>query len=132
MNGSAIERSQGVCPTGWHIPSDCEWMFLEHSLGMSVADQQSTSWRNSGSVGSKISTLTSSGNNSSGFTALLPGYRDGSNGSFDHRGTFSWWWTSTEVLSITSQRRQISAGQSGILRNSLIKASALSVRCLKD
>jgi uncharacterized protein (TIGR02145 family) len=132
MNGSAIERSQGVCPTGWHIPSDCEWMFLEHSLGMSVADQQSTSWRNSGSVGSKISTLTSSGNNNSGFTALLPGYGESSNGGYDHRGTFGWCWTSAEVLSITSQGRQISIGQVGVLRNALIEASALSVRCLKD
>lgn len=39
MNGSTTERSQGVCPTGFHIPSNCEWMYLEHGLGMPVAEQ---------------------------------------------------------------------------------------------
>lgn len=29
-------RIQGVCPSGWHLPSDTEWQALEINLGMSA------------------------------------------------------------------------------------------------
>lgn len=32
MNGSTDEKSQGLCPDGWHIPSDSEWHTLESFL----------------------------------------------------------------------------------------------------
>ena len=38
MNGAAASSSspsgvQGVCPTGWHLPSDDEWKTLDYLLG---------------------------------------------------------------------------------------------------
>ncbi|MFO7868847.1 MAG: fibrobacter succinogenes major paralogous domain-containing protein, partial [Bacteroidales bacterium] len=36
---------QGVCPNGWHIPSDAEWKELEMSLGMSAAAADNTGGR---------------------------------------------------------------------------------------
>jgi uncharacterized protein (TIGR02145 family) len=36
---------QGVCPNGWHIPSDEEWKQLEAFLGMSLSDLDKISWR---------------------------------------------------------------------------------------
>jgi uncharacterized protein (TIGR02145 family) len=132
MNGSATERAQGICPTGWHLPSDCEWMYLENSLGMSVENQVlNGSWRNSGSVGSKLSTLTSSGSNSSGFTALLTGSR-WTIGTFSNRGTIGGWWSSSETAAAGAQRRHLSGSQAGVYRVSDHKAAGYSVRCLKD
>ncbi len=32
MNGSTVEGAQGICPTGWHVPSDNEWYILESFL----------------------------------------------------------------------------------------------------
>ncbi len=32
INGSTTEMNQGVCPTGWHIPSNNEWSELENYL----------------------------------------------------------------------------------------------------
>ena len=34
-NAYAIEDSRGICPEGWHVPSDEEWIQLELFLGMS-------------------------------------------------------------------------------------------------
>jgi uncharacterized protein (TIGR02145 family) len=132
MNGSTAERAQGVCPTDWHVPSDCEWMYLENNLGMSTADQgSSSSWRNSGSVGSKLSTATSSGNNNSGFTALLAGLRN-SLGAVDYRGSSGLWWSSSETSATNAQLRYLYGSQAGVLRSSYNKAFGFSVRCLKD
>jgi uncharacterized protein (TIGR02145 family) len=36
---------QGVCPDGWHLPSDAEWLSLEVNLGMSLADADGHEWR---------------------------------------------------------------------------------------
>ena len=131
MNGATTERAQGVCPTDWHIPSDCEWMYLENSLGMTTADQQLTGWRDSGTVGSKLSTLTSSGSNSSGFTALLAGYRL-THGKFNFRGTFGYWWSSSETSATLAHPRLLFSSQVGVNRYSSNKANGFSVRCLKD
>ena len=127
MNGATTERAQGVCPTDWHIPSDCEWMYLENSLGMTTADQQLTGWRDSGTVGSKLSTLTSS----SGFTALLAGYRL-PNGPFNARGTVGFWWSSSVASASNAHYRLLISNQVGVNRYSNFKALGFSVRCLKD
>ncbi len=132
MNGSTAERAQGVCPTGWHLPSDAEWMYLENTLGMSVTDQCiNSAWRNSGGVGSQLSTLTSGGSNSSGFTALFAGYRS-SDGSFNGRGTYGYWWSSSETSDDYAYRRALYINESGVYRYSATKAVAFPVRCLKD
>jgi uncharacterized protein (TIGR02145 family) len=107
-------------------------MYLENNLGMSTALQgSSSSWRNFGSVGSKLSTATSSGNNNSGFTALLAGYRD-ADGTFNTRSTYGYWWSSSETSATNAQTRALYSSQAGVLRSSFNKAIGFSVRCLKD
>jgi uncharacterized protein (TIGR02145 family) len=133
MNGATTERAQGVCPTDWHIPSDCEWMYLENSLGMTIAEQQGTGFRDSGSVGSKLSTFTNNGTgtNSSGFTALLAGVRF-TNGAFNSRGTLGYWWSSSEASATNAHYRVLGSSQAGVHRDGINKAVGFSVRCLKD
>jgi uncharacterized protein (TIGR02145 family) len=125
MNGSAAERSQGVCPVGWHIPSDCEWMFLENSLGMSVADQVNIETRTSGSVGMKLKA-----GGASGFSGLLSGYGDCAP-AFSIRGTYGNFWSSSVSGSVVSYRLLFSSNPF-VLRYSAYKAYSFSVRCLKD
>ncbi len=138
MNGSQQERSQGVCPEGWHIPSDCEWQFLEHGLGMNISTQIGTGSRTNGGIGSKLSTFTNSGNNSSGFTALLSGIRNQSNGSFSSRASGTTFWTSTESgnngISITNAyTRGLVHTSVGLSRNiSYLTSGTASVRCIRN
>jgi uncharacterized protein (TIGR02145 family) len=132
MNGSTAERAQGVCPTGWHVPSDCEWMYLENSLGMSTADQENTFVR--GTQGQDLSTFASGGTNSSGFTALPAGYNVSAFGGndFSDRGTNGRWWTSSQINPSSAWNRQIDDGAAGVARNQNAKADGFSVRCIKD
>jgi uncharacterized protein (TIGR02145 family) len=131
MDGATTERAQGVCPTDWHIPSDCEWMYLENSLGMTTDDQELTAFRNSGSVGSKLKSSTVGGTNSSGFTALLAGYRL-DDGTVDYRGTLGNWWSSSETSATNAPSRSLYSFQAAVGRYSNPKSNGLSVRCLKD
>ena len=131
MDGATTERAQGVCPTNWHIPSDCEWMYLENSLGMTTADQQLTGFRDSGTVGSKLKSSTFGGTNSSGFTALLAGRRNAF-GTFSSRGTSGYWWSSSETSATLAHFRFLGSSQVGVSRGSYSKAAGFSVRCLKD
>lgn len=39
------ERAQGICPTGWHIPSDGEWYVLENSIDSTINNPTATGWR---------------------------------------------------------------------------------------
>ena len=132
MQGSIFERAQGVCPAGFHIPSDCEWMYLESVLGMSNADQQLAFFRNSGAVGSDISLLTSGGTNISGFTGLLAGIRD-VGGTYSARTISAYWWSSSENGATNAWHRGVDSSNTGISRGSATqKASGICVRCLKD
>lgn len=137
MNGSISERAQGICASGWHVPSDCEWMYLEYTLGMSVAEQQidnaNANVRASGNVGIEIAAYFQNGN-ISGFNALAAGYReDQSPGGFLSRGSFSVFWTSSQSSVGFANRRLVSSLLSGVSRiNAREKAASFSVRCLKD
>jgi len=132
MRGSLFERAQGVCPAGFHIPSDCEWMYLENTLGMTVANQQGTFFRNTGNVGQDLSLLSSGGTNMSGFTGLLAGNRDTA-GTFFNRNTSAYWWSSSETTALNSVHRGIDNANVGVSRNpNISKAQAFCVRCLKD
>ena len=132
MNNSTTERSRGICPSGWHIPSDCEWMYLENTLGMSTAQQISTGARTNGTVGSDLSSLTSSGNNNSGVTALLSGSRNPANGLFINNDGGGVFWTSTAVSGTTARYRQILSTSTGVERGTATKPDSFSVRCVAD
>lgn len=132
MQGSIYERAQGVCPAGFHIPSDCEWMYLEGVLGMSVAAMQQTFFRNSGNVGQDLSFLSSGGTNSAGFTGLFAGNRDAA-GTYFNRTISAYWWSSTESSSLNSVHRGLDSSNIGSSRNpNIAKAQAFCLRCLKD
>ena len=90
--------TEGICPSGWHIPSDGEWQTMEISLGMSEADAASEGWRGS-PVGDYMKSTSGwngggNGSNSSGFTGLPGGYRY--SGGFDNDGNYGYWWSASE------------------------------------
>ena len=50
-NYYAVTDANELCPTGWHIPTDCEWMYLENTLGLTASEQQATGSRGSNQGG---------------------------------------------------------------------------------
>jgi uncharacterized protein (TIGR02145 family) len=102
MNGassSSFEPSdvQGVCPTGWHLPSMSEWRSLTNYLGgESVAGSK---LKESGT--SHWESPNEGATNSSGFTALPGGIRQHT-GVFSSLGYNGFWWTSLEFSTTTA------------------------------
>ncbi len=127
---------QGVCPVGWHLPSDGEWKQLEIFLGMTPEDADKNEWRGD-EIGDKMKRdgiqwwgcPDSEANNSSGFDALPGGYRHGS-AEFLDLGTTARFWSSTSTG--YAWFRELDCDNSAIYRSSSGKYRGHSVRCVKD
>ncbi len=131
---------QGVCPVGWHLPSDAEWKELEMALGMSQADAYATGWRGT-DQGSQLAgnadlwadgaLETNPAFGSSGFTALPGGFRY-LDDSFDNVGGGGIWWSATQNNSSYAWCRYLNYSNSNVFRFSYDKSSGFSVRCVRD
>lgn len=147
MNGAASSDAnpsgvQGVCPDGWHLPSDSEWKQLEMFLGMSqeVADELGF-YRGTDEGGKLKETGTDHwispnilATNEYGFTALPGGLRNYF-GSFANVGEYGYWWSSSEGSSSLPFIRILSTHYADIGRyndSASDKGSGFSVRCVKD
>lgn len=125
-----------ICPPGWHLPTDDEWKNLEISIGMTQSDADTTGWRNTAELGIKLKATNGwknngNGNDESGFTALPAGGYD-NNGNFGGSGSYTYFWTSTNISSISVLGRLLNYAESGIKRTSGSKTFAYSIRCLKN
>lgn len=118
---------QGVCPTGWHLPSDAEWTELTDYLGGgSVAggklkETGTTHW-NSPNTGAT---------NETGFTALPGGFRY-NNGTFRRIGGYGNWYSATAYGATTAWPRSVLYYNSNVDRYYLSKEVGFSVRCVRD
>lgn len=136
MDATISERSKGICPDGFHIPSDCEWMYLEHGQGMAISEQNGSNWRsnttdNQGTPGYKLRSQGTGQTNASGFSGLLAGYRS-PNGTFFARPSYGGWWSSSAPGATPARARALQTGFRGVTRGSNTEAVGFSVRCLKD
>jgi uncharacterized protein (TIGR02145 family) len=126
--------SRGLCPSGWHVPTDCEWMYLEDFVGMSESNQESAGWR--GNEGGALKSITmweapnSGSSNSSGFEGLPGGYLG--NGNYFDIGSYGYWWSSSENNSSEAWNRVLAYGYTGIARAGYNKVNVFNIRCLRD
>ncbi len=127
MNGSAEEKEQGICPDGWHVPSDSEYKTLEMYYGMTQEEADMINgWRGSG-AGTKFKL-----DDSTGYNAKLSGRRN-STGSYSLKDAYEYMWTSTEYGADYAWRRCLSSSSSEVGRwNTFPKTYGLSLRCIKD
>lgn len=127
---------QSACPSGWHLPSDSEWMDLEENLGMAESELEESGYRLSGSVGSQLKSSHSwyeekNGQNSSGLN-VVPGGSRNSNGEFGSTGMRATFRTSTAGGSTFNFSRGLAYDNDGVNRGTAAHNLGLSVRCIKD
>ncbi|MDR0983037.1 MAG: SUMF1/EgtB/PvdO family nonheme iron enzyme [Culturomica sp.] len=128
LKGNAV--TQGICPDGWHIPSELEWQKLESFLGMdSTVAANYIGFRGS-DQGTKLKTTTWGGSNSSGWDGLPGGYRNDSGGGFSYVGADGVWWSSSEYSSSYAWSRHMHSSTGTGRRNDLGKSYGFSIRCL--
>lgn len=131
---------QGVCPPGWHLPSDEEVKQLEMFLGISQSQANNTGYRGA-NQGSRLA-----GNaplwdpdalighalfGNTGFDALPGSVR--SLGAFGNTlGEQFALWTATDHGSPNAWYRGLHYTQTGVLRNNIERDYGMSVRCVCD
>jgi len=132
MNGAASSTTnpsgvQGVCPDGWHLPSDAEWTELTDYLGGTrdasgkLKETGTTHWNNP----------NTSATNETGFTALPGGFRFG-NDAFNYIGRCGYWWSATESNATNAWGRYMNSGSSVGRNYDYGKEVGISVRCVRD
>lgn len=132
------QGTQGICPDGWHIPTDDEWCILENELDAGSINCSTTGWRGT-DAGCKMRetgtahwwTPNTCATNSSGFTARGGGARltDCSFGDILASALF---WTSTYKDGTEAWYHMLSFAHADVYLDSFNKNRGYSVRCLKD
>jgi uncharacterized protein (TIGR02145 family) len=133
MNGEASSSSnpsgiQGVCPVGWHLPSNAEWTeLIDYLGGASVAggklkETGTDHWSNP----------NTGATNESGFTALPGGERRADNNTTSLKNEYGFWWSATEISSVYVSHVYIRNNYSNAYTSILTKDYGFSVRCIKD
>jgi uncharacterized protein (TIGR02145 family) len=124
---NAITDPRGLCPAGFHVPSDGEWQALEQAMGgRSVA-------------GFRLKATTTdipawNGLNSAGFGALPGGVRGNNTSSVPldrHEGRAGAWWSSS-LASYEIWIRTIGRDSNQLYRHHVQPNSGCSVRCIQD
>ena len=131
-NWYTVDDDRGICPEGWHIPSDDEWTVLTDYLGgTSVAGgkMKEAGLEHWNYYSDQIS---SEATNESGFTGLPAGYRSSSSGGYYDMGFFGYFWSSTEYTSVGVWFRWLGFHTSGVGQIVDNKQFGFSIRCLRD
>jgi len=134
MQYSTTPGIQGICPEGWHLPTDAEWCTLTQFIDPTV--NCNTTGGSGTDVGTKMKSTTGwlsggNGTNNSGFTAL-PGGSRGISGDFYMLGNNAFFWSSTEFNTNSAWYRELNYYDPNVRRFNTNKALGIGVRCLQD
>lgn len=129
---------QGICPTGWHVPSDAEWTQLtdyvsaqsdywyeNNSSYIAKSLAANTGWDSIGTLGTNQNS-----NNATGFSALPAGHYF--IGYYSGSGLSAYFWSTTEASAGYAWNRYLGLYSASVGRNSENKNFGYSVRCLHD
>ncbi|MBI9036635.1 MAG: hypothetical protein JEY97_00760 [Bacteroidales bacterium] len=130
--------SQGICPAGWHLPTDYEWKILEgtvdsqYPVGHSIWEQVGGRGHDAGHRLKSTCGWRSNGNDLYGFTGLPAGFRS-TNGNYYYITQDAIFGSSSEYDNNNAWSRGLAYNIPGVYRyNNKSKGNGFSVRCLKD
>jgi len=90
-NWYAVDDARGLCPTGWHVPTDGDWTGLEDYITSQgfyftegTALKSTAGWYDNGN-----------GTDDFGFSALPGGFRYHYTDNFSSAGSNGYWWSSS-------------------------------------
>jgi uncharacterized protein (TIGR02145 family) len=131
-NWYAISDSRNIAPTGWHVPSESEWLNLFNYLGgTNVACHKLRETGNAHWSGYCGGDYNNRATNESGFTALPGGFRIVGE-TFEYMGDFGGFWGSTEQSSDNAYYLYLTTCESYVNTGEVPKAMGLSIRCICD
>jgi uncharacterized protein (TIGR02145 family) len=161
MASSTTAGAQGICPSGWHIPTHDEWTTLERQICWEIGNtdcvtqfpydiiatgyrgQDTTTGEGEGSAlagdtsdqGWTSQDLNNQGADTNDFGTsgfnLPPAGGRFTNSYYSYRASYGYVWSSL-VSGTHAWRRGLNYTYTSVYRNSLSKAIGFSVRCLQD
>ena len=146
-------KTEKLCPSGWHIPTDAEWTELEiylqnndfnydgtidadldretkNKIAKSLASE--SHWAESSVKGSIGNPDYQAYRNKGRFSALPSGYRNATDGSFDGVTFSGYWWSSTENDDGKAWIRSMNEIDCAVGRANPGKTGGFSIRCVKN
>ena len=116
QNTEFTEKRQGICPNGWHLPTELEYNILINTIGDSSAIKLKSTygWSSGGN-----------GINSVGMSIFPAGYGIGS--EVHYIGNYTFFWTATPARHLF-----LYGGQQDALIYNEYKERAACIRCVKD
>jgi len=124
-NWYAVDDTRGLCPNGWHVPSEGDWTVITDFLGgeeVAGGEMKTTyGWYGGGN-----------GTNSSGFSGLPGGLRAYLSLYFYGQGGLGRFWSSMVNGTGYAWGRGLNASETALVLYTNHKSSGSSVRCLKD
>ncbi|MDB4493834.1 hypothetical protein N9233_01430, partial [Flavobacteriales bacterium] len=122
-----------VCPNGWHVPSDANWMEMETYLGMPAAALTNNEERESYLIAPSMKDqVLWDGTNLTGFSAVPSGEKAGNPG-FGDVGNGAAWLSTTQASGYSSfVGRSLYDWSDHIGRGFYYERGGYSIRCLKD
>jgi len=143
MHGSIVAGAQGICPNGWHVPTDAELAELEKELHEASCDPDRDGAWACDAAGSKLGGNDAAAEDwaadnlsshedfdSSGFNAAPTGNRQ-PNGDYNSRAYYIHFWSSSETAS-GAWARDLEFTHTGTYRYDYTKPHGYSVRCVAD
>ncbi len=146
---ASFNGRRGICPEGWHIPTEEEWMNMEKAVAPAATDIDTyfigwqgastdlaaslsggCDWKGDGGAGKTPNSYSNPNRNSSGFSALPAGYCEGS--SFLTAGYYAHFWSATSFSGHAACCPGLYASNAGVYRIFGSKYYGFSVRCVRD
>jgi len=118
---SITQKSQGICPQGFHLPSYAEWEKLLEYVGAKNGLKLKTTY------GWEKNAVN--GTDEYGFSAMPAGYHY--ENRYQKIGECGAWWSTMELTDINIQSVEICDDDNTKTVN-FLKASWASIRCIKD
>ena len=144
-NWKAVSDERGLCPKGWHVPTDAEWSQLEefvsnngeyvygdnpNNIAKALASSAGVMWEGCHVPGSPG--YQPDKNNATGFGAKPLGYSTGHPSSFAAYSESACFWSATESGDMAAHCRTLNYNDPTVNKNTSVKSEGLSVRCIRD
>lgn len=126
-NFAAVSNPGKLCPAGWHVPTDADWIVLSAFVG--GEDVAGGKLKEAGTA--HWSAPNTGASNEIGFTALPGGSRDYL-GNFIELTNYGHWWSSTQDDNTSAWSRRMGYTYPNIGQSSSFGMNGFSVRCIKD
>jgi uncharacterized protein (TIGR02145 family) len=142
---------RGICPPGWHVPTDREWAQMQDAVegGNAYTSQTASGWLNGNNAGKKLKSqvvytgtdpgngawqddATGRGTNIAGFSLLPGGQRNYDGARFAGRGGSGGYWISSVGDNNNSWNRYFDYANTGAHRGYAYRSAGYPIRCVRN